>query len=323
MDLKTLQERQNWTLDQKIYHSLEVIDNFIARMNGKVYVAWSMGKDSCVLVDLVRRVKPDVTCVFVNTGCEYPDLVYFAREQQKKIELGGGKLLIIRPLLTPKQVWAKYGFPLVSKEVGENVHTIRINPNCIKSKKALGLINPDSRFKLAKRWRYLIDEPYHTSNMCCDKLKKEPSHRIAKQYGLAPILGTLASESQLREKTYIRRGGCNVFGDTIEKSSSLPLSIWTDKDIWDYIKKYKVEIPKIYYGCVERTGCVGCAMGAYHNDDVRFDLLYHYYPKYYKAIMNYTNNGVTYREAVRKMLAVTGKVLPDEQFIQQTNLFEQ
>lgn len=24
MDLKTLQERQQWTLDQKIYHSLEV-----------------------------------------------------------------------------------------------------------------------------------------------------------------------------------------------------------------------------------------------------------------------------------------------------------
>ena len=33
MDLQTLQKRQQWTLDQKIYHSLEVIDNFIARMD--------------------------------------------------------------------------------------------------------------------------------------------------------------------------------------------------------------------------------------------------------------------------------------------------
>ena len=52
MDLKTLQERQQWTLDQKIYHSLEVIDNFIARMDGKVYLAFSGGKDSTVLMHL-------------------------------------------------------------------------------------------------------------------------------------------------------------------------------------------------------------------------------------------------------------------------------
>ena len=29
-------------------------------------------------------------------------------------------------------------------------------------------------------------------------------------------------------------------------------------------------------------------------------------------IMNYTNHGHTYREAVRKVMAVTGKELPDE-----------
>ena len=29
-------------------------------------------------------------------------------------------------------------------------------------------------------------------------------------------------------------------------------------------------------------------------------------------VMNFTNNGVTYREALRKMLAVNGLTLPDE-----------
>lgn len=36
------------------------------------------------------------------------------------------------------------------------------------------------------------------------------------------------------------------------------------------------------------------------------------YPKYYEMVMNYTNNGHTYREAVRKVMQVTGKKLPDE-----------
>lgn len=36
------------------------------------------------------------------------------------------------------------------------------------------------------------------------------------------------------------------------------------------------------------------------------------YPKMYNMFMNYTNNGVTYREAARKVLAVNGLVLPDE-----------
>ena len=72
MDLKTLQERQQWTLDQKIYHSLEVIDNFIARMDGKVYMAFSGGKDSTVLMHLCEIVKKDILCIFVNTGCESP-----------------------------------------------------------------------------------------------------------------------------------------------------------------------------------------------------------------------------------------------------------
>lgn len=35
MDIKQLREMQSWPLDQKIYHSLEVIDTFYQRLNGK------------------------------------------------------------------------------------------------------------------------------------------------------------------------------------------------------------------------------------------------------------------------------------------------
>ena len=39
---------------------------------------------------------------------------------------------------------------------------------------------------------------------------------------------------------------------------------------------------------------------------------YRLYPKYYNMVLNFENNGVTYREALREMLAVNGLWLPDE-----------
>ena len=73
----------------------------------------------------------------------------------------------------------------------------------------------------------------------------------------------------------------------------------------------EVEQDTLNKGC-KRTGCVGCGFGCYATDDERFRILFQLYPKYYEMVMNYTNNGHTYREAVRKVLQVTGKELPDE-----------
>lgn len=305
MTAKELYERQKWTLAQKIDHSLGAIDQFIVKMDGKVYLAFSGGKDSTVLMHLCEIVKKDILCVFVNTGCEYLDIIRFVNECQKD----GHNIKIIRPEYKPREVWEKYGFPLVSKEAAENIHAIRTNPDSIKSKKALGIINPDSQFVLGKKWRYLINEPYDTSNMCCQKLKKDPSHKFQKESGLYPILGIMASESKLREKTYIRRGGCNVWG---ENANSHPLSIWTDDDIWQFIRENNIKIADIYNKGAQRTGCAACGFGCQFKNDTRLQLLYDLYPKYYEMVMNFANHGITYRQALRRMLSVNNLTLPDE-----------
>lgn len=304
MNADLLHERQHWTLAQKIDHSLATIDQFYSKMDGKVYLAFSGGKDSTVLMHLCEIIKKDIPCVFVNTGCEYPDIVHFIEECKQE-----HNIIILRPKSKPKDVWEKYGFPLVSKETAENVHAIRTNPDSIKSKKALGIINPDSQFVLNKRWRYLIKEPYDTSYKCCQILKKNPSHQFQKETGLFPIIGIMASESLLREKTYIRRNGCNVFG---ENANSHPLSIWTDEDIWMFIQEHNIKIADIYNKGAQRTGCVACGFGCQFKHDNRLQLLYDTYPKYYNMIMNFRNNGITYRSALRKMLAMSGLLLPDE-----------
>ena len=75
--------------------------------------------------------------------------------------------------------------------------------------------------------------------------------------------------------------------------------------------KIAATIADIYSKGVRRTGCVCCGFGA-HLEQGRFDALYQLYPKMYHHIMAYTNNGVIFREAIRKVLAVNGLVLPDE-----------
>lgn len=64
----------------------------------KVYISFSGGKDSTVLLDLCRKLYPDILAVFCSTGNEYPDIIRFVN--QKKAE--GVNLQIIRPKLTPK-----------------------------------------------------------------------------------------------------------------------------------------------------------------------------------------------------------------------------
>lgn len=97
------------------------------------------------------------------------------------------------------------------------------------------------------------------------------------------------------------------------------MAIWEEQDVWDCIKKLNIPIADIYDKGLDRTGCFGCGFGCYRDDDERFKILLREYPKCYDMIMNYTNNGVTFRQAVRKMLAVTKKWLPDEE---PKNLFD-
>lgn len=309
MDIKELRERQAWTLEQKIDHSLGVIDQFVSRLGkDNVYVSFSGGKDSTVLLDLCRIIYPDIKAVFCNTGNEYPDIVYFVRDKIKN----GENIEIIQPKVKPKEVMNKWGFPLVSKEISRYIRSIKTNPNCLQSRRALGLLNGKTKYKgiLPNKYIHFIEEPYMISDKCCYELKKKPFHKYDKDNNVSPILGIMADESMQRTTAYINNGSCNMFREGNGKS--MPLSIWLEKDIWDYIKMRKLPIAEIYYKGAKRTGCMFCGYGCQFKNDNRLKLVYDMYPKMYSMFMNYTNNGVTYREALRKVLSVNGLYLPDE-----------
>lgn len=311
MDIATLQERQAWTLEQKIDHAVGAVEAFIARTGKPVYVSFSGGKDSTVLLHLVRKfIDPEIKGVFCNTGNEYPEIIRFVKATPN--------VTIIRPKLTVREVLETYGFPLISKEQAHSIRQVRTTKS--EKLRQMRLYGTDAKKgytsgKISEKWKPLINAPFMVSELCCDCLKKRPFHAYQRETGELPIIGTMTEESELRKQQYVRRGGCNSFKPG--KMGSYPISIWTDADIWEYIRRFDVPYCPIYDTGARRTGCMFCGFGAHMEKpgNSRFALLLQTHPKAYEVFMRYTNNGVTYREALRAI----GVQLPDE--ILQLSLF--
>lgn len=77
---ETLKRRQAWPIEKKIRESQIRIRDWYESWDGNVYVSFSGGLDSTVMLDVVRDVYPDVPAVFSNTGLEYPEVVSFAKK---------------------------------------------------------------------------------------------------------------------------------------------------------------------------------------------------------------------------------------------------
>lgn len=115
-DAQRLKELQSLPLERKIQITQNRIQEWSMHYNGNVYVSFSGGKDSTVLAHLARQVLPDVPLVFSNTGLEYSAIQKFAKESGATF---------VYPKMTFDKVISTYGYPLVSKEVGEAIYYAR------------------------------------------------------------------------------------------------------------------------------------------------------------------------------------------------------
>lgn len=115
MSKHTIDELHQWQalpLSVKIRMTKERIRNWINEFGEDgVYVSFSGGKDSTVLLDLVRQDYPDTKAVFVDVPTQYPEL--------KQFVMTFGNVDIVKPKISFSKVCEEYGFPLISKEVSE------------------------------------------------------------------------------------------------------------------------------------------------------------------------------------------------------------
>lgn len=277
-----------------------------------VYVSFSGGKDSTVLLDIVRKMYPRIEAVFVNTGLEYPEIVDFVKQHEN--------VTILRPKKNFKQVLTEYGYPVISKIVSHNVRIARRNPDG-NIKKNLFDPNKKGKYAMAK-WTWLIDGPFYTSEYCCVINKELPLKNYEKYSKKHPIIGMLANESVSRQQRWIKTG-CNSF---VRGGSSNPLSFWTNDDILAYIRYYNIVISSVYgnvildddsqipgqtcvydivggyQGCkfrttgCQRTGCMFCLFGAHlEKGEGRLERMKRTHPKRYEYVLGggeFNNGGI-------------------------------
>ena len=291
----------------KITYAKKKIKEFYKKQDGKVYISFSGGKDSTVLLHLVRSIYKDVEAVFCNTTNEYQEILEFVKNTPN--------VTWLNPKMSFNSIIKEYGFPLVSKKVARAISDLKNpTPRNVNSRKmyleGIGSKgqNIPSR-KLPKKWYYLIDEPYNLTLKCCDILKKEPFKRYEKITDKKPYIGTSAFEGETRVQNYLKHG-CNIYNTKDAKSR--PLSIFSEKDIWAYIKHFKLDVASIYHpkyldntlvSGEKRTGCAYCAFGAHLEDknNNRFTRLQQRKPKQFKKMMALENNGVSYGSVLKSL----------------------
>lgn len=276
-------------LELKIKKTQSHIREWYNHFGGNVFVGFSGGKDSTVLLHIVREMFPNVVGVFHNTGLENPDIYKFVKTFDN--------IDITKPKMKFKDIIDKYGWVFPSKEVSEVVSYAQKG-----SKWALMRLdgfnvhgNPITFAEQYKRYKYLLDAPFKISPKCCKILKKDPSAQYAKETGKQPILGTLACESALRLQIYIRTG-CN--GYDLTHPSSKPLSFWNEQDILQYILDNKIKIASCYGDIIKdekgnlvttglkRSGCMFCIAGVNREKRPnRFERMKQNYPQHYKYCM--------------------------------------
>lgn len=330
----TRQELAQWQalpLNIKVRMTQQRIRDWVREYgeNG-VYVSFSGGKDSTVLLHIARGLYPNIKAVFVDTGLEYPEIREFVRRFEN-VEW-------LKPKMSFKQVIQKYGYPFISKEVSNTVHSARHSrPGKRKTTRMLRLEGQlkaqdgsVSTYNCAK-WKILINAPFDIHDACCAVMKKNPAKHYEKRTGRKAILAQMAEESRKRTIAWMRTG-CNSF--EAKRPQSNPMAFWTEQDVLRYIKQNNIQIASIYgeivvdyetmgmtegqytlsdiYDCAEfewqcdkiykttgasRTGCMFCGYGAHlEKSQNRFERMKETHPKLYDYIMR--PSGLNYKAVI-------------------------
>lgn len=271
--IQDLRQLQAYPLELKVKLTKQRIREWVNHFGTDgVYVSFSGGKDSTVLLHIVREMYPDIPAVFCDTGLEYPEI----REFVKTFD----NVVWIKPEITFKKVIETYGYPFVSKEVSFSLNGAKKfleNKEQYADRKPLPVQDSDDEYKpyallrlegkIGKanvgkghsqfnctKWYFMLEAPYSFGSRCCDIMKKHPFKEYLKRSKRVPITAQMTSESRLRKKNWLMHG-CNMFD--AERPISNPMSFWCENDVLQYIQQNNLPLCSVYGDIVEDEGLPG------------------------------------------------------------------
>ena len=180
----------------------------------------------------------------------------------------------------------QYGFPVLGK-AATKLDAPRININVFLKYSGEQSAGNKKYYDMLRKFPDM-----RVSHACCNFIKEQPSEKLQRKLGCDTLFrGLLASESRRRTFTFLDHGFLYKVKSGLLYSN--PLSIFTDDDIWEYIKTRGCPYSPLYDLTDEngnklfrRNGCYVCGTGlAYKGNNI--EILRKYYPEKWQGLMKY------------------------------------
>lgn len=280
----------------KVTEACHRIEELWNETNGNCYVSFSGGKDSTVLLALIKMCQElytvgDIPAVFSNTGIELGvtvDFVKWVKNNWYK------NVVVIHPVKPFDKVLKENGKPMLSKLKSNLMHSYRTSrtPSSVSLLIRGETLNgkPARITRLADKDMHMVADSFDImpSDKCCQFMKKEAFKRYEKVTGKkGTYVGIRVEEGGVRSleaKRRVLHGGKLCTYSKGKVTYKAPIIDWTDDDIEKFIEKYHIPLSEAYtkYGFT-RTGCMACPYALGVADDLKY--LYEHEPNRYKASM--------------------------------------
>ncbi len=240
---KKLQISQK-TLEEKIQHSKEIIQEAVQTYGNRVAVACSWGKDSMVLLHLARSIKPDIpifSVLTIHKPKETFEFVVKVIEQYK---------------LKPKIFMVGDTVPEIFRKNNIEIILLPLEQYRLQAE------------KIKKETGHEIY--YEDPDSCCKFLKVVPVRYAYTTLGLHAWFSGLRNTEGFTRK-YVAE--IEKIGDHETKIN--PLLSWTEEEIWKYIKNNKIPAHPWYRKKfsdgrrIRSLGCEPCTVPIFDHESER------------------------------------------------------
>lgn len=294
--IKRFRELQELPYDIKIQFAIGKAQEFYDMMDGKVFCSVG-GLDSITLLLFLRK--------YVDQGIPGVSISSLEDKTVQAVHKQLKNMVFLKPYKSKVQVIREHGYPVISKEKAGKIQMLQRPTEKNATVRhaimtgetgAYGGYRKGTKMKLPLKWLKLFagpendkygtnyqTAPFKVSPDCCYYMKEKPADDWAKENGLKPYMGLMASEGGQREKALIKNG-CNYYGKTVTRSC--PFAIFQRQDILQLAIDLNVPVPEIYGEIIgdsegnlrttkaQRTGCTMCGFGIHiEQRPHRFDRL--------------------------------------------------
>ena len=238
--------------------------------NAPLILCYSGGKDSSCLLSLAESCldNTEYEVMYSHTSVDYPESVYFIREEFERLQNKGVK--------------ATVNYPKDKNGNHETMWTLIPKINMLPT-------------RLVRRCCETLKETSTPNRLCATGVRASESSKRkgrdifsirGKTYKDAQFYSLDHAEEVHRESQEIQdeNWDCNLIKNMKRHKDVVvnPIYDWLEKDVWDYIRQENIEVNPLYSKGWDRVGCILCPMNSYKNKIRQIQE----YPTYKKAYIH-------------------------------------